>query len=53
VEDYRDGRRLATDISHADAIAFAKLAADEFGIGENRTVEFDKKKAKDDVKKKD
>ena len=53
VEVYRDGRREATDMLHTDALAFAKLAADAFEIGESRTVEFDKKKAKDDVKKKD
>ena len=52
VEVYRDGRREPTKVSHADSIEFAKAAAEKFGIGENRVVQFDKKKAKEDVKKK-
>lgn len=52
-EVYRDGRREPTTLSHKDAIEFAVAAADVFGISESRTVEFDKKKAKDDVKQKD
>jgi CRISPR-associated protein Csb1 len=50
---YRDGRREPATISHGDAIDFAGVAADTFGLGESRTVEFDKSKAKADVKKKD
>lgn len=53
VEVYRNGERSPCEISHADAISFANLAADAFGVGESRLVGFDKKKAKDDVKKKD
>ena len=52
-EVYRDGRRDETNVSHPDALAFAKLAAAAFEIGDNRTVDFDKNKAKEDVKKKD
>lgn len=52
-EVYRDGRRESATVSHDDALAFAKAATDAFGPGESRTVAFDKKKAKDDVKKKD
>jgi len=52
-EVYRDGRREPASISHPEAIKFASAAAEAFGIGESRTVEFDKKKAKADVKKKD
>jgi len=52
-EVYRDGRREPATISEADALAFAKQAAEAFGVGESRTVAFDKKKAKADVKKKD
>lgn len=52
-EVYRDGRRESTSISHSDALAFAKEAAKEFGVGESREVAFDKAKAKQDVKKKD
>lgn len=52
-EVYRNGERKPFRLSHDDAIAFAKLAANEYDIGESQTVPFDKKKAKDDVKKKD
>ncbi len=52
-EVYRDGRRESASISHETAIAFASAAANAFGTGDDRTVEFDKKKAKADVKKKD
>lgn len=53
VEVFRDGRREPASISHDDAINYAGAAAEAFGVGESRTVQFDKKKAKDDVKKKD
>jgi CRISPR-associated protein Csb1 len=53
LEVYRDGRRESANIIHEDAIAFAVAAAEAFGLGESRTVEFDKTKAKADVKKKD
>lgn len=52
-EVYRDGRRQPATISHEDAKTFATAAAKAFGTGKNRTIEFDKKKAKEDVKKKD
>jgi len=52
-EVYRDGRREPAKVCHDEALGFAQAAADAFGIGESRTVAFDKKKAKDDVKKKD
>lgn len=52
-EVYRDGQRKPTNISHDHALEFSKIAAEAFGIGESRTVAFDKKKAKEDVKKKD
>ncbi len=52
-EVYRDGRRQPSSLTHHDAIEFAAAAADAFGLGENRTVDFDEKKAKADVKKKD
>lgn len=52
-EVYRDGRREPAKVSHDDALAFAKAAAEAFGPGDSRTVAFDKKKAKEDVKKKD
>lgn len=52
-EVYRDGRREPVTISHDDAIEFAAATADTFGVGESRTVKFEKQKAKADVKKKD
>jgi len=52
-EVYRDGRREPATISHEDAVEFASAASAAFGVGKSRTVQFDKKKAKDDVKKKD
>lgn len=48
-----DGLRTPADLSHQDALAFATAAAASFGVGEDRTVDFDKKKATNDVKKKD
>lgn len=53
LEVYRDGRREPVEVSHKEAISFARAAAKEFGIGENRMVDFDQKKAKEDVRKKD
>lgn len=52
-EVYRDGRREAASVGHDDAIRFAVAAAEAFGVGDDRAVEFDKKKAKEDVKKKE
>lgn len=49
VEVYRDGRRAPASISHDDAIAFAATTAEAFGVGDSRTVGFDKAKAKKDV----
>jgi len=48
---HRDGRRDPAGLSHQDALAFAEVAAEAFGVGESRAVDFDKKKAKADVKK--
>ncbi len=52
-EVYRDGRRELFTLSHENAITFARAAADVFGVGDDKTVEFDKAKAKVDVKQKD
>ena len=51
-EVYRDGRREPAKVSHDDALEFAVTAAEAFGPRETREVEFDKRKAKEDVKKK-
>ncbi len=47
---HADGRREDVALSHDDARAFAKAAAQAFGVGEGRTVEFDKGLAERDVK---
>jgi len=52
-EVYRSGDRKPLKLSHDDALAFATLAAKAFGVGAGHTVAFDKKRAKEDVKKKD
>jgi len=46
------GQREAFELSHEDALAFAQEAADDFGVAEGRTVEFDSKMAKASLKKK-
>ncbi|MCH8243748.1 MAG: type I-U CRISPR-associated protein Cas7, partial [Planctomycetes bacterium] len=51
VEVHGDGRREPSGVTHDDALEFAKSAAKAFGVGENHTVPFDKKRAKEDVKK--
>lgn len=46
------GKREQFTLSHADALAFAQAAANEFGVAEGRTVEFSVKMAKESLKKK-
>lgn len=46
VEVYPSGERKPFLMSHEEAIAFAKDAAKAFGVGESRTVPFDKERAK-------
>lgn len=48
-EVYPDGKRVPCSITHEQALEFALLAAKEFGVGESRTVDFDKERAKKDV----
>jgi len=50
-EVYRNGERKPFNLSHDDAIAFAKLAAEAFGRSADQNVAFDKKKAERDVRK--
>lgn len=50
VEVHPDGKRVPCDITHEAALAFATAAAGAFGVGENRTVDFQKERAKRDVK---
>jgi CRISPR-associated protein Csb1 len=50
-----DGTRTEVGITHETAVAFAKAAADDFMVGESKTVPFDAAKAKtaiDEAKKK-
>lgn len=50
-----DGTRADAIITHEAALTFAKAAADDFGVGESKTVPFDAAKAKtaiDEAKKK-
>jgi CRISPR-associated protein Csb1 len=49
VEVSPTGERKPFNLTHADAIQFAELAAKDFGVGESKTVPFDKEKAKRDV----
>lgn len=44
-----DGERSEFKLTHEQAIAFAKLAAKEFGVGESQTVKFDSDLAKKDI----
>lgn len=44
-----DGSRAEFKLTHDHAIAFARLAAGEFGVGESQTVKFDSDLAKRDI----
>lgn len=46
---FADGRREDSGLTHDAALAFAKKAADAFGVGESKTVKFDTKLAKDET----
>lgn len=46
-----DGKRERQSIEHDEALAFAKAAAEKFGVGKSETVKFSKDAAKKDVKK--
>ncbi len=48
-----DGKRTPSAITAEDALAFARAAAADFGVGESKAVPFDVAKAKDDLKGKD
>jgi CRISPR-associated protein Csb1 len=48
-EVYADGRRVPAEITHEQALAFATIAAREFGVGPDRTVRFDPDRARADV----
>lgn len=48
----RTGKRQAVELNEDLALEYARSAADVFGVGENHRVNFDKKYAKEDAKKK-
>lgn len=48
-EVYPSGERRPFTLSHEEALAYAKVAAKAFGVGERRTVDFDKERARRDV----
>lgn len=50
VEVHPTGDRKPARITHEDALKYATEAAKAFGVGESKTVEFDKERAKKDVK---
>jgi CRISPR-associated protein Csb1 len=50
VEVHPTGERKPATITHPAALKFATAAAEAFGVGESKTVEFDKERAKKDVK---
>lgn len=45
-----DGTRVDARLTHAEALDFAQAAAEDFGVGPNQTVPFDKKLAEKDVR---
>lgn len=49
VEVYASGDRKPASVNHDLAIEYAEHTAKSFGVGENRTVEFDKDRARDDI----
>lgn len=49
VEVHVDGKRLPVTLTHADALAYARAAAAAFGIGQDRSVTFEKQLAVEDV----
>jgi CRISPR-associated protein Csb1 len=49
-EVHADGRRVDAKVTHDDALAYAQASAKAFGTAKSQTVEFDKERAKRDVK---
>lgn len=44
-----DGKRPPANVTHGQALEFAQAAAQAFGVGKSRTVEFDRELAKKDI----
>jgi CRISPR-associated protein Csb1 len=49
-EVYPDGSRKPAIFTHEEARSYAAATAEAFGVGENRTVEFDKERAQNDIR---
>lgn len=49
VEVHPSGERKPANISHEDALTYATEAAKAFGVGESKTVEFDRERARRDA----
>jgi len=49
-EVYPDGKRKAASVAHDTALAYAKDAAKEFGVGKDRNEAFDIERARKDIK---
>ena len=49
VEVYTNGKREPFTLTHDQALVYAKMAATAFRVGDDRTVDFDKERAKRDV----
>jgi CRISPR-associated protein Csb1 len=50
VEVFPSGERKNVSISHDTSLTYAEIVAKEFGVGDSKTVDFDKERAKKDVK---
>jgi CRISPR-associated protein Csb1 len=46
---HHDGTRDRAELTHDAALTFAQAAAKKFGVGESKSVEFDRKLAQDDL----
>ncbi len=51
VEVHHDGTRKPVATTHEQAIAYATVVAEAFGVGEGRVVNFDRERAKRDLKR--
>ncbi len=49
-EVYPDGKRKPASVTHNAALAYAEAAAKDFGVGKDRTEDFDVERAKKDIK---
>ncbi len=49
VEVYGDGRRVPAGVTHPEALEYARAAANDFAVGPNRAVDFDRVRAKRDI----